>query len=156
MSTTTAPQTNFDVIANQEVFIEFLLNEARTHGYIEGMTDAVEQHQQAVSKAIHVRISPFMAAYKTLLADKLNIQSDVRAQIDTMKYTISIVAIMQESDYLANLDNIYLFERAVETLLFKSFPSISTYCIDISVLYHSMESPLDRNLVTNDYPYVIN
>jgi hypothetical protein len=46
-------------------------------------------------------------------------------------------------------------ERTLEEILFKVFPSISTYCIDISVLTCSDQSPLDRNLVTNDYPYVI-
>jgi hypothetical protein len=150
----TAMQNDSVAVPTQEKFIEFLLSEARTHGYIEGMTDTTEQHQQTVSKALYIRICPFMKAYKSILAEKLRIQSDVRAQIDTKKSTISIVAIIKESDYLSNLDGIYQWERAIEYCLFQLFPSISTYCIDSSVLSYSEQSPLDRNLVTNDYPYV--
>jgi hypothetical protein len=151
----TAVQNNSVPIPTQEEILTFLLNEAHTHGYIAGMTDTLEQHHQAVSKELHIRISPFMKAYKVLLSEKLGIQADIRAQLDTTKHTISIVAIMKETDYLSNLDNIYQWERAVEGVLFQAFPSISTYCIDTSVLSYSDQSPLDRNLVTSDYPYVI-
>jgi hypothetical protein len=146
-----------DPVPNQthEEILNFLLDEAHTHGYIAGMTDTLEQHHQVVSKELHFRISPFMKAYKVQLSDKLGIKADIRAQLDTTKRTISIVAIMKEVDYLSNLDNIYQWERALEGLLFQVFTSISTYCIDMSVLTYSDQSPLDRNLVTNDYPYVI-
>ncbi len=139
----------------QEEILTFLLNEAHTHGYIAGMTYTLEQHHQTVSKELYYRINPFMKAYKVLLSEKLGIQADIRAQVDTTRHIISIVAIMKESDYLSNLDIIYQWERAFENLLFQVFPSISAYCIDMSVLSYSAQSPLDRNLVTNDYPYVI-
>jgi hypothetical protein len=148
-------QNNSASFQTQDEILNFLLSEAHTQGYIEGMTDTLEQHHQAVSKELHVRISPFMKAYKVQLSEKLGIQSDIRAQLDTTRRIISIVAIMKEPDYLSNLDNIYLWERAFESLLFQEFPSISTYCIDMSVLSYSAQSPLDRNLVTSDYPYVI-
>jgi len=151
----TAVRNNSVSNQTQEEILTFLLNEAHTHGYIEGMTDTLEQHHLAVSKELYVRISPFMKAYKVQLSEKLHIQADIRAQLDTTKRTISIVAIMKESDYLSNLDNIYSWERALENLLFQEFPSIMTYCIDMSVLSCSEQAPLDRNLVTNDFPYVI-
>ncbi|MDD5672636.1 MAG: hypothetical protein PHC61_00610, partial [Chitinivibrionales bacterium] len=125
-------QNNSSSLQTQEEIFTFLLEEAHTHGYISGMTDTQEQHHQAVSKELHVRIKPFMKAYKGLLAEKLAIQADIRAQLDTTKRTIAIVAIMQESDYLTNLDKIYQWERALEDLLFQVFPSISSYCIDTS------------------------
>jgi hypothetical protein len=154
MSSTTV-QNNSMSPPTQEEILNFLLSEAHTHGYIAGMTDTLEQHHHAVSKELYIRISPFMKAYKVQLSEKLGIQTDIRAQLDTSKRIISIVAIMKESDYLSNLDPIYQWERAFEDLLFKVFPSISTYCIDLSVLSYSEQSPLDRNLITNDYPYVI-
>jgi hypothetical protein len=104
---------------------------------------------------LYVCIRPFMKAYESILAKKLGIQSEIRAQIDTKKSTISVVAIMKESDYLSNLDSIYQWERAIEYCLFPLFLSISISCIDTGVLTYSEQSPIDRNLVTNDYPYVI-
>jgi hypothetical protein len=148
-------QTDSESISTREKFTKLLLRKAHVNGYIEGTVDSLGQNQLATSEDLCFRISPFMKAYKSSLAEQIKIQSDIRAQIDIEKSVISIAAIMEESDYLSNLDSIYQLEQAFEYLLAESLPSQRMYCIDTSVLTFSEQSPLDRNIVTNDYPYVI-
>jgi len=142
------------LLINEKDRLECLLEEARINGYIQGMTDSLEQNQQAITSVLYACIMPFVKAYQIILNKKMNIKADIRAQFDPNSHTIGIVSIMEESVYLEKFEEIYLWERTFEDILFKQYPNLRGFCIDISVLPYSDKSPLDRNLVTNDFPYV--